>query len=87
MAKPRERNAACTETPVKNVYPYGRHTGCHLRDSTTFNLKIGFLTPWLAIEPRCHPIPGLGHIARDPRIARLVRPDKSEGSQMAEMPT
>ena len=42
MAKSRERNAACTETPVKNVYPYGHDTERHLRDSTTFNLKIGF---------------------------------------------
>src|SRR6266705_1092790 len=43
------------------------------------------LKPRLSIEARGDPIAGLGHVARDPGVARLVRPDEADGAKMAEV--
>src|SRR5258708_4533851 len=43
------------------------------------------LNPRLAIEAGGDPIAGLGHVARDPGVARLVRPDEADGAKMAEV--
>ncbi len=41
--------------------------------------------PRLSVQPRRDPIAGLGHVARNPRVARLVGADKSNRSEMAEI--
>ncbi len=43
------------------------------------------LKPRLSIEARGDPIGGLGHVARDPGVTRLVRPDEADGAKMAEV--
>src|SRR5208282_1324214 len=47
-------------------------------------IKDRFLEPRAAVESRCNPISGLGHRARDPSIARLVRSHEADGSQVAK---
>ena len=41
--------------------------------------------PRLAIEVRSDPVAGLGHVARDPSVSRLVRADKANGAKVAEV--
>ncbi len=43
------------------------------------------LEPGFAIEARRDPVAGFGHIARDPGVARLVWPNKTDGAEMAEV--
>lgn len=44
-----------------------------------------FLEPRLAVQTRRDPVACLRHVARDPRIARLVRTDEPDSSQVAEI--
>src|SRR5260370_607223 len=41
--------------------------------------------PWLSVQTRRDPVAGFGHVARDPGVARLVRPDEADGAEMAEV--
>src|SRR5580658_2401139 len=47
-------------------------------------VKDRFLEPRAAVESRCNPISGLGHGARDPGVARLVRSEEANGSQVTK---
>jgi len=47
--------------------------------------KWRFLEPRFSVKARRDPIAGLGHVARDPGVTRLVRPDEANGAEMAEV--
>jgi len=41
-----------------------------------------FFEPRASVEPRCDPITGSGHGARNPRVTRLVRTSESNDAEM-----
>jgi len=47
--------------------------------------KWRLFEPRFSVEARRDPIAGLSHVARDPGVARLVRPDEADGAEMAEV--
>src|SRR5262249_52144732 len=80
----RERSEQCSDCAWKSRRDFAHSEQLEAQRGRPI-VKRRLLKPGFAVKTRRNPITSFRHVARDPRITRLIWSDKSERAQMAEV--